>query len=103
LLQKVRAGQAQSVVAKVLGIPKASLGYWVRMAAQGELEVGAVDAKAQKVTAEQMDIARLRAEVARLRIEQDTANTSRGVLRAGHAARHAWAHQMRKQYPVGLS
>ena len=27
----------------------------------------------------------------------------RGVLRAGHAARYAWIHQMRKLYPVSVS
>ena len=31
-VRQVRAGQAQSVVTKVLGIPKASLGSWVRLA-----------------------------------------------------------------------
>lgn len=29
-VRQVRAGQANAVVAKVLGIPKASLGNWVR-------------------------------------------------------------------------
>src|SRR5574337_129235 len=32
-VRQVRAGQAIAVVAKVLGIPKASLGNWVRLAA----------------------------------------------------------------------
>jgi transposase-like protein len=35
-VRQVRAGQAIAVVAKVLGIPKASLGNWVRNAAKGE-------------------------------------------------------------------
>lgn len=72
-VRQVRAGQAQSVVAKVLGIPKASLGSWVRQAARGELAHGVADAKVAKVTPEQMELARLRAEVARLRMERDIA------------------------------
>lgn len=72
-VRQVRTGQAVSVVAKVLGIPKASLGNWVRLAAKGELGGVAGDDKASKVTNEQMEIARLRAEVARLRMERDIA------------------------------
>lgn len=79
-VRQVRAGQAQSVVAKVLGIPKASLGNWVRLAARGELEVGVADTKTPKVTPEQMELARLRAENVRLRMERDIAkNVHRGA------------------------
>lgn len=72
-VRQVRAGQAISVVAKVLGIPKASLGNWVRQA--GSVEVTGVSNKSQVVTVtpEQIEIARLRAEVARLRMERDIA------------------------------
>jgi len=70
-VRQVQAGQAIAVVAKVLGIPKASLGNWVRQAAKGNLD-GAGD-KPATVTAEQMELARLRAEVARLRMERDIA------------------------------
>jgi len=55
----------------VLGIPTASLSNWVRLSAKGVL-CGAGD-KPVAVTAEQMELARLRAEVARLRIERDVA------------------------------
>ena len=72
-VRQVCAGQAQSVVAQVLGIPKASLGNWVRLAAKGELAPGVADAKVAKVTPEQMEIARLRAENVRLRMERDIA------------------------------
>ena len=61
------------MVAKVLGIPKASLSKWVRMAASGELDSATGADKAVKVTPEQMEIARLRAEVSRLRMERDIA------------------------------
>ncbi len=70
-VRQVKAGQSVSVVAKVLGIPKASLSNWVRQTARGALS-GSGD-KAAGVTAEQMELARLRAEVARLRMERDIA------------------------------
>jgi transposase len=72
-VRQVKAGQAIAVVAKVLGIPEASLSNWVRLAAKGKLDGGDVTDKAVKVTPEQMEIARLRAEVARLRMERDIA------------------------------
>jgi transposase len=72
-VRQVRTGQAISVVARVLGIPKASLSNWVRLAAKGELDGGSGDDKAPKVSSEQMEIARLRAENARLRLERDIA------------------------------
>ena len=70
-IRQVREGEPISVVAKVLGIPKASLGNWVQLAAKGEI-AGAGD-KARTVTPEQAELARLRAEVARLRMERDIA------------------------------
>ncbi len=70
-VRQVKAGQSIAVVAKVLGIPKASLGNWVRQDAKGALS-GAGDTPAS-VTAEQMELARLRAENARLRMERDIA------------------------------
>ena len=59
-VRQVKAGQAIAVVAKVLGIPKASLSNWVRLSAKGVLS-GTGD-KPVAVTAEQMELARLRAE-----------------------------------------
>ncbi|WP_155754012.1 IS3 family transposase [Burkholderia vietnamiensis] len=102
-VRQVRSGQAIAVVAKVLGIPKASLGNWVRLSAKGELDGAGGGDKSIQVSPEQMEIARLRAENARLRMERDIGKKSRGVLRAGHAARYAWIHQMRKLYPVNVS
>ena len=63
----VKAGQEASVTARVLGIPKASLGNWLRAAERGELK-GAGD---RPVSAEQMELARLRAELARVKMERD--------------------------------
>ncbi len=70
-VRQVKAGQSVATVSKVLGIPKASLSNWVRQSGKGVLS-GAGD-KAVAVTAEQMELARLRAEVARLRMERDIA------------------------------
>ena len=57
----VKAGQEASVTARVLGMPKQTLSNWVRLAEKGELQ-GAGD---RPVSAEQMELARLRAELAR--------------------------------------
>jgi transposase len=63
----IQGGQACSVTAKVLGIPKQTLENWVRLAAKGKL----TGAGAKPVSAEQMELARLRAELARVKMERD--------------------------------
>ena len=63
----VRGGQDVGVTAKVLGMPKQTLGNWVRLSEKGELQ-GAGD---KPVSAEQMELARLRAELARVKMERD--------------------------------
>jgi transposase-like protein len=82
-VRQVKAGRSMAVTAKVLGLPKANLSNWMRLSAKGVLS-GARD-KPAAVTAEQMELARLRAEVARLRMERDIAKkpqrTSRRLTR----------------------
>ena len=63
----VRGGQVAAVTAKVLGIPKQTLENWVRLDGKGKLK-GAGD---KPVRAEQMELARLRAELARVKMERD--------------------------------
>ena len=63
----VQGGQAKSVTAKILGIPEPTLGNWVRLSAKGKL----AGAGAKPVSAEQMELARLRAELARVKMERD--------------------------------
>ena len=63
----VKAGQEVSVTARVLGVPKATLSNWVRLAEKGQLQ-GAGD---KPVSDEQMELARLRAELARVKMERD--------------------------------
>jgi transposase-like protein len=63
----VKDGQAVSVTAKVLGIPKASLDNWVKLSTKGQFK-GAGD---KPVSPEQMELARLRAQLARVTMERD--------------------------------
>ena len=70
-VRQVKAGRAASVVAKTLCMPKASLTNWVRADFKGELGVAADGKPAPVVAPEQAEIARLRAEVARLKMERD--------------------------------
>ena len=63
----VQGGQAKAVTAKILGVPVPTLGNWVRLATQGKL----AGAGAKPVSAEQMELARLRAELARVKMERD--------------------------------
>lgn len=48
-VRQVRSGQEIAMVAKVLGIPKASLGNWVRLAVKGELSCAGGDDKVTQV------------------------------------------------------
>lgn len=66
----VQAGQAIADVARVLSIPHATLAHWVAENVGGKLSAGA---GGSEVTSEQMELARLRAENARLRMEVEIA------------------------------
>lgn len=66
-VRRVQAGQDAAVTARVLGIPKATPGNWIRAAEKRELH-GAGD---RPVIAEQMESARLRAELALVKMERD--------------------------------
>ena len=63
----VKGGQAAAVTAKVLGIPNQTLDNWVRLSNKGQLK-GAGD---KPVSPEQMELARLRAQLARVTMERD--------------------------------
>ncbi len=71
-VRQVKGGRAASVVAKTLGMPKASLTNWVRADVKGQLGVS-LEGKPVTVTPEQAEIARLRAELARVKMERDIA------------------------------
>jgi transposase-like protein len=77
----VKSGQAVSVTAKVLGIPKASLDNWVKLSAKGQLK-GAGD---KLVSAEQMELARRRAQLARRRAQLARVTMERDILKKATA------------------
>jgi transposase len=63
----VEGGQSQAAVAKTLGVVEQTLFNWVKASGQGQLK----GADSKPVSAEQMEIARLRAELARVKMERD--------------------------------
>ena len=63
----VRAGQSIAAAARTLGLVEQTLHNWVKAERQGKLD--GADKKA--VSAEQMEISRLRAELARVKMERD--------------------------------
>ena len=72
-VRQVKSGQAISIVSRVLNVPKASLGNWVRQDRGEGLGTTGDKPGVVVVTAEQMELSRLRAENARLRMERDIA------------------------------
>jgi transposase len=63
----VKKGQSLAAVSATLGVAQPTLHNWVK--AEGEGKLGGAVAK--PVSPEQMELARLRAEVARLKMERD--------------------------------
>jgi len=64
----VESGQAMAAAARSLGVVEQTLGNWVKAHHAGTLK--GVSGK-NAVTAEQMEISRLRAELARVTMERD--------------------------------
>jgi transposase len=62
------AGLSIPEVARRVSVSKSTIAYWVKMAKEGILSN---DGKQRPVTGEQMEVARLRREVAELRMERD--------------------------------
>ena len=63
----VRGGEKLSAVARTLGVSAQSLDNWVKAEASGRLR----DFRGNALTAEQMEIARLKAELSLVRMERD--------------------------------
>ena len=63
----VKNGQGMAATAKILGIAEQTLHNWIKADREGRL----TGAGAKPVSAEQMEIARLRAELARVKMERD--------------------------------
>lgn len=66
-VKRVKAGQSNGVVAKELGLSDQTLRNWVTAFDAGKLNGAGV----KTVTAEQMELSRVRAENARLRMENE--------------------------------
>ena len=64
----VESGQTPAAAARSLGVVEQTLGNWIKLHRAGQLK-GVVGKSA--VTAEQMEISRLRAELARVTMERD--------------------------------
>jgi len=75
----VDAGQSQASVAKTLGIVEQTLFNWVKANRQGRLK----GADSQPVSAEQMEITRLRTELARVKMERDILGKSTAYFAKG--------------------
>ena len=73
----VNGGQTATVKAKILGVLAQTLGNWVRLSSKGQV-TGAGD---KPVSAEQMELARLRAGNARLKMERDNQTKRRLTAR----------------------
>src|SRR5271169_2266137 len=67
-LRRVRGGEALRKVAREIGVPEQSIRNWVKAQAEGRL--GTAE-NGKPITPEQMEISRLRAENARLKMEME--------------------------------
>ena len=73
-VRQVKNGQTLLAVSQLLNVSKSSLSNWVLQDSRGELDpVSEGAAVPAVVTPQQMELARLRAENARLRMERDIA------------------------------
>ncbi|MGH8678621.1 MAG: IS3 family transposase [Burkholderiales bacterium] len=93
----VNNGRSVPEVAGELGLIEQTLRNWVKAAERGRL-----NEKASKVTEEQMELSRLRAENARLRMENEIPKKSDGVLRQGCTVKYAWMQKHGARWPLGL-
>lgn len=80
-VRMVGGGQSMAAVAKILNISPKTLHNWVKADSTGKL-----NGAGKQVSAEQMEIARLRAELARVKMERDilekaAAYFAKGALR----------------------
>ena len=65
----VEGGQSIAAAARSLGVVEQTLFNWVKAKRQGKVQ--GADSKSKVVSAEQMEISRLRAELARVKMERD--------------------------------
>ena len=102
-VKRIKAGQSVSTVCKELGLSDQTVRNWVKAAAEGKLS----GAGGRVVTAEEMELSRLRAENLRLKRENEilkkaTASPKgdflRGILRKGCPLKYAWIAEQGLRY-----
>ncbi len=94
----VKAGQSVTAVAATLDVPAQSISNWVKAAREGKL--GGADTK--PVSPEQMALSRLRAEVARLKMERDIPKKGRCAFREGLDVKYAFIERNRRHWPISV-
>ena len=82
------------VASRELGLVAQTLRNWAKAAAGGKLN----GAGAKAVTPEEMELSRLRAENARLKMHVEILKKSDGVLCEGCAVKYAWIDAQRRDY-----
>ncbi|MCW5284081.1 IS3 family transposase [Verminephrobacter eiseniae] len=97
-MRLAHGGQSIAAAARMLGVVEQTLFNWVKADRLGKL-TGA-DSKA--VNAEQMEISRLRAELARVKMARDNLGKSDGVLREGAELKYAFIHRNRQAWPISV-
>ncbi|WP_376777265.1 IS3 family transposase [Paraburkholderia youngii] len=97
-VRMVRNGQSQSATAKILGISTQTLNTLIKADDAGKL-----NGAGKQVSAGQMEIARLRAELARVKMERDILEKGHGVLCKGVGMKYAWIERHSPQWPVSVA
>ncbi|MDE3201406.1 MAG: IS3 family transposase [Acidobacteriota bacterium] len=93
----VESGQTMAAVSRSLGVVEQTLHNWVKAHRAGTLK--GASGKLQ-VSAEQMEISRLRAELARVTMERDILGKSDGVLRKGPEMKYAFIQRHKRVWPI---
>ncbi|MPW23707.1 MULTISPECIES: IS3 family transposase [Paraburkholderia] len=94
----VKAGQSIAAVAATLDVPTQSISNWVKAEHEGKLG----GAGTKPVSPEQMELSRLRAEVARLKMERDILKKALRVLREGVDVKYAFIERNRRHWPISV-
>ncbi|WP_430367347.1 IS3 family transposase [Trinickia sp. NRRL B-1857] len=94
----VKAGQSVAAVAATLDLPAQSISNWLKAEQEGKLG----GAGTKPVSPEQMELSRLRAEVARLKMERDILKKALRVLREGVDVKYAFIERNRHHWPISV-
>jgi putative transposase len=95
-VKRLKSGQSVGLVARELGLVEQTLRNWVKAAGRGQLN----SPGAKIITAEQMELSRLRAENAKLRMECEILKKSDSVLRERCPVKYARIDGQRDAYPL---